>query len=203
MCPPPPRTTPTPPPPHSERASTDQSSRRRHPLSARRAHTHTHLLSPPPHHQAKSKAIPFLNAPPALDGTMAGDVGFDPLLLSNIVPLKWSREAELKHARVCMLAVAGWVAVDLGMVVPLAPKVSSLAAHDAAVDKGPMFLLLLGVSVVEIVAGIPKVHLNPPPRRPAPPSPSVHCIGPPCDSLPHSYPSTLTSTALPTLSPYC
>ena len=131
-------------------------------------HTHTHLLSlPPPPHQAKSKAIPFLNAPPALDGTMAGDVGFDPLLLSNIVPLKWSREAELKHARVCMLAVAGWVAVDLGMVVPLAPKVSSLAAHDAAVDKGPMFLLLLGVSVVEIVAGIPKVHLNPPPRRPA------------------------------------
>jgi len=107
--------------------------------------------------QVKSKSLPFLNAPPALDGSMPGDVGFDPLLLSNIVPLKWSREAELKHARVCMLAVAGWVAVDMGMVVPLAPKVSSLAAHDAAVDKGPMFLLLLLVSVVEICAGIPKV----------------------------------------------
>ena len=42
--------------------------------------------------QEKSKAIPFLNAPPALDGTMPGDKGFDPLLLSNTVPLAWSRE---------------------------------------------------------------------------------------------------------------
>lgn len=42
--------------------------------------------------QEKSKAIPFLNAAPALDGTMPGDKGFDPLLLSNTVPLKWARE---------------------------------------------------------------------------------------------------------------
>merc|ERR1719198_399700 len=55
----------------------------------------------------------------------------------------------------CSPSRAGWLSTC--MVVPLAPKVSSLAAHDAAVDKGPMFLLLLGVSVVEIVAGIPKV----------------------------------------------
>ena len=43
---------------------------------------------------------------------MAGDVGFDPLLLSNIVPLKWSREAELKHGRTCMLAIVGWLGND-------------------------------------------------------------------------------------------
>merc|ERR1711865_739647 len=55
--------------------------------------------------QEKSKAIPFLNAAPALDGTMPGDKGFDPLLLSNTVPLRWAREAELKHARVCMLGL--------------------------------------------------------------------------------------------------
>ena len=42
--------------------------------------------------QEKSKAIPFLNAAPALDGTMPGDKGFDPLLLSNTVPLRWARE---------------------------------------------------------------------------------------------------------------
>ena len=103
--------------------------------------------------QEKSKAIPFLPAAPALDGTMAGDKGFDPLLLSNIVPLKWAREvrsvavallppacpgeprlwphalrfcvqAELKHARICMLGVAGYVSVDLGFRVPYAPEVS-------------------------------------------------------------------------------
>merc|ERR1711988_1376114 len=107
--------------------------------------------------QEKSEAIPFLNKPKLLDGSMTGDIGFDPLLLSEIVPLKWSREAELKHARVCMLAVLGWVSVDLGFVVPYAPKVSSLLAHDAAVEKGPMLFLFLVIAVIETFAGIPKV----------------------------------------------
>jgi hypothetical protein len=46
---------------------------------------------------AKSKAVPFLDAPKALDGALVGDVGFDPLNLSDlpydfsyiIVPTKW------------------------------------------------------------------------------------------------------------------
>ena len=88
----------------------------------------------------KSAAIPFLKKPPALDGSMAGDIGFDPLLLSNVVPLQWAREAELKHARICMLATAGWVSVDLGFRVPLAPDVGSLQAHDAAVERGQAVL---------------------------------------------------------------
>lgn len=33
---------------------------------------------------ANSKAIPFMPQPEKLDGTMAGDIGFDPLGLSNI-----------------------------------------------------------------------------------------------------------------------
>ena len=36
---------------------------------------------------------------------MAGDKGFDPLLLSNVVPIQWAREAELKHARLAMLVL--------------------------------------------------------------------------------------------------
>ena len=32
----------------------------------------------------RSKAIPFLPRAPALDGTMPGDVGFDPFFLSSI-----------------------------------------------------------------------------------------------------------------------
>lgn len=106
--------------------------------------------------QEKSQAIPFLNKPAALDGSMAGDIGFDPLEISNLVPLSWSREAELKHARVCMLAFAGWVSVDLGFRVPFAPAVSSLYAHDATVEKGPMLGLFGLIAVVEIFAGIPK-----------------------------------------------
>lgn len=51
-----------------------------------------------------------------LDGSMAGDVGFDPLGLSNIddvgLDLYWMREAELKHGRLAMMAVAGVVWVE-------------------------------------------------------------------------------------------
>ncbi len=50
---------------------------------------------------AKSKSMPFMEAQPLLDGSLAGDVGFDPLGLSNIngvgLDLYWMREAELKH----------------------------------------------------------------------------------------------------------
>merc|ERR1712083_136323 len=128
---------------------------------------------------AKSKAIPFLDAPPALDGSMVGDQGFDPLLLSNVVPLKWAREAELKHGRVCMLAWAGYVFVDFGLKFPSLPQpmlltgkdfpsVSSLEAHDAAVDNGSFILLLWLIAVVEILGGIPKVFqlLNDPDAAP-------------------------------------
>jgi len=48
---------------------------------------------------------------------MAGDVGFDPLGLSNIdevgIDLYWLREAEVKHARVAMLAVVGVLQVEI------------------------------------------------------------------------------------------
>lgn len=65
----------------------------------------------------KSASLPFLNRPPLLDGSMAGDVGFDPLGLSNIddvgIDLYWLREAEVKHARVAMLAVVGILQVEI------------------------------------------------------------------------------------------
>ena len=48
---------------------------------------------------------------------MAGDVGFDPLGLSTIddvgIDLYWLREAELKHARVAMIAVVGFLQVEI------------------------------------------------------------------------------------------
>jgi light-harvesting complex I chlorophyll a/b binding protein 1 len=56
--------------------------------------------------------MPFMEVQPLLDGSMAGDVGFDPLGLSNIngvgLDLYWMREAELKHSRLSMLAAAGF-----------------------------------------------------------------------------------------------
>ena len=57
----------------------------------------------------KSKAMPFLSQPEGLDGSMAGNVGFDPLGFSSYIDVKWLREAELKHGRICMLAWTGCI----------------------------------------------------------------------------------------------
>ena len=43
------------------------------------------------------------------DGKLAGDIGFDPLGLADTSKaLAWYREAEVKHARLAMLAAVGW-----------------------------------------------------------------------------------------------
>tara|TARA_B110001452_G_scaffold240833_1_gene222631 strand:+ start:567 stop:1148 length:582 start_codon:yes stop_codon:yes gene_type:complete len=112
--------------------------------------------------KGKGKAIPFLAVPAHLDGTMAGDNGFDPLELGSAYSIKWMREAELKHGRVCMLAFFGWVAVDGGNTWPGAPAVSSLAAHDEAVKNGSMLFLLGVIGVFEVRS---PVHAGPTTRE--------------------------------------
>jgi hypothetical protein len=58
-----------------------------------------------------SPALPFLPRPDKLKGWV-GDVGFDPVGMSEWVPVEWLREAELKHSRVAMLAALGYVSAD-------------------------------------------------------------------------------------------
>lgn len=58
--------------------------------------------------------FPFLLSPPALDGSFAGDVGFDPLGFSkDKSTLIKMRDAELKHSRLAMLAAVGWPMSEL------------------------------------------------------------------------------------------
>lgn len=58
--------------------------------------------------------FPMLLSPSALDGSFAGDVGFDPLgFSSDKAAFNRMREAELKHARLAMLAAAGWPLSEL------------------------------------------------------------------------------------------
>jgi hypothetical protein len=55
-----------------------------------------------------------MKAPETLDGTLAGDVGFDPLMISKSTrSLYWMREAEVKHSRLAMLAAIGWPISEL------------------------------------------------------------------------------------------
>jgi hypothetical protein len=124
----------------------------------------------------RSKSLPFLPRPANLDGSMVGDVGFDPFYLSSIeknfagflqppswenvgpgIPtLYWMREAELKHSRVAMMAVAGWIATDLGARFPF-PMFQNIpnaySAHDVLVQQGTMAVMLLAVGFVEVASG--------------------------------------------------
>jgi hypothetical protein len=107
---------------------------------------------------AKSQSLPFLEVPAVLDGSLPGDVGFDPLgfTKSGAQTLTWMREAELKHGRICMLAMAGWITVDLGIHFP-GPEyegLRALTAHSAMVESGNMAVLLMIVSVLELVGGL-------------------------------------------------
>ena len=112
----------------------------------------------------KSQAIPFLPKPANLEGYL-GDVGFDPLGISDYVPMDYLREAELKHGRICMLAWTGWVAVDTGMrVLPVPTGWEGLdvkSAHDVLVTdaagggpNGPLGQLFIWISLAEMASWI-------------------------------------------------
>ena len=121
----------------------------------------------------RSAACPWLPRAAALDGSLPGDYGFDPFYLSSIpknfagfiqppsweetegIPtLYWMREAELKHGRVAMLAVTGWIGVDQGLRFPF-PQFSadvipdSYNAHNILVEQGTMAAMLIAVAFVE------------------------------------------------------
>jgi len=131
---------------------------------------------------AKSKAVPFLEAPKNIPTDAPGYAGFDPVGFTDnwldkdwsqqVVPdiwmgeggrkpittTEWMQESEIKHGRVAMLAFLGWVAVDLGVRFPGSAPVtgsitSSLTAHDAAVANGSMGVLLLISFVLELAGG--------------------------------------------------
>jgi Chlorophyll A-B binding protein len=132
----------------------------------------------------RSKSVPFLPRAKALDGTLPGDYGFDPFFLSSIpknfagfiqppsweetkgLPtIYWMRESEVKHARIAMLAVVGWIATDFGLRLPFSQfSTSSIPsgynAHDILVDQGTMTVMLLAIGVVEFCTGIPLVEVS-------------------------------------------
>lgn len=72
-----------------------------------------------------TKALPFGSSPDTLDGSLPGDVGFDPIGFSTqpfasfnnplyvegdfMTDLQWLREAELAHGRIAQLAVVGFI----------------------------------------------------------------------------------------------
>jgi len=82
------------------------------PLESEKAVPSTPLTKAPV--PRKSEALPFMMAPAVLDGTLAADAGFDPVGFADCREnLLLYREAEIKHARLAMLAAAGWPLAEL------------------------------------------------------------------------------------------
>ena len=94
---------------------------------------------------------------------MAGDVGFDPLGLSNIddvgIDLYWLREAEVKHSRVAMLAVVGFLQVELFGPAPGCEMATAKCQTDAfwqLWDAHPQYVAfgLIMIMIIEMISGI-------------------------------------------------
>jgi hypothetical protein len=59
-------------------------------------------------------SLPFLRRLTLLDGTLPGDRGFDPFnFAADANSVYWQRRMEIKHARLAMLASAGWLSAEL------------------------------------------------------------------------------------------
>jgi len=90
----------------------------------------------------KSQALPFMNSPATLDGSLAGDRGFDPFgFAGNKERLTEMREAEVKHARLAMLAAAGWPLSELwdkkiAMMLDLPPLLDATTGRVPSVLNG-------------------------------------------------------------------
>jgi len=108
-----------------------------------------------------SAAVPFLPASPTLKGFAGEEDGFDPMGFSLAFDIRWLREAELKHARVCMLATAGWIATDLGMRVPgdAFSSATTITAHNEMVKFGGMPQILLWIGLVEVFSALAMVQM--------------------------------------------
>jgi light-harvesting complex I chlorophyll a/b binding protein 1 len=94
---------------------------------------------------------------------MAGDVGFDPLGLSEInavgIDLYWLREAEIKHCRLAMMAVVGFVWVEAFGPAPgceMATAKNQIQAFWQFYDEQPQYIAasLILIMLVEMISGI-------------------------------------------------
>jgi hypothetical protein len=82
---------------------------------------------------------------------MPGDMGFDPMRLSDIqTDLKYARWSELKHGRICMLAIVGILVQQAGIHFPGdAYTNSDIFGAIQTVGWGPNLQIFLFIGCVE------------------------------------------------------
>lgn len=95
-----------------------------------------------------SASLPFMPKPKNLKGFVGEEQEFDPIGFSDRIDIRWLREAELKHGRVCMLATVGFVAQQYITFPGVAPCPDSLQAVYQA-PPGLMASLIFAAGYIE------------------------------------------------------
>lgn len=97
---------------------------------------------------AKSKALPFLEQPKKLDGSIVGDFGFDPLgFTETLNDMNYVRAAEIKHGRVAMLATVGFVLTQyIHILTPESDPIKAISALGLGVN----LQVLFGIGFIEL-----------------------------------------------------
>merc|ERR1719197_1794543 len=106
-------------------------------------------------------AMPFLTAAACQSSGLAdADTGFDPLYFSDFLDIKFLREAELKHGRICMLASTGYMAQEF-FSLPSYPGYSSnpIEAVSSVPAEG-LLQIILAISYLQVVSNKGKFSMT-------------------------------------------
>merc|ERR1719247_2471436 len=106
-------------------------------------------------------ALPFLTAASCQSSGLAdADTGFDPLYFSDFLDIKFLREAELKHGRICMLASTGYMMQEF-FSLPSYPGYSPnpIEASSSVPPEG-LLQIVVFVSWLEIISNKGKFSMT-------------------------------------------
>merc|ERR1719247_316482 len=106
-------------------------------------------------------AMPFLTAAACQSSGLAdADTGFDPLYFSDFLDIKFLREAELKHGRICMLASTGYMMQEF-FSLPSYPGYSPnpIEASSSVPPEG-LLQIVVFVSWLEIISNKDKFSMT-------------------------------------------
>ena len=111
-----------------------------------------------------ARSAPKVVAPAVFDDYVGGqgafvkDYNFDPLGLAEKAPemVPWYRECEIKHGRIAMLAVVGFITAEYVRIPgDMYQGMSVVEAHNALLKNGPMYQLLFWIGMFELIVTIP------------------------------------------------